>query len=154
MLSHSPKCRPDPVLLPESFCIPLRRRPKAVSPEPIIRPYSLIIKYSTAHPKRQVGFQNFSHLSVTAKSDLSSCLPHLYTPLPLPLGEVSRSDGEGKLHPRHPLHFRDYESITRSFVGSGLVPFRLQALSLSASNSDLSSCYAVANGKLKMENGK
>ncbi len=23
---HFPKCRPDPILLPESFCIPLRRR--------------------------------------------------------------------------------------------------------------------------------
>ena len=45
-------------------------------------------------------------------------------PLPLPLGEVSRSDGEGKWHHRHPLNFRDNDCITKSFVGNGLVPFR------------------------------
>ena len=50
-------------------------------------------------------------------------------PLPLLLGEVSRSDGESKWYHRHPLNFRDYESVTKSFVGNGLVPFRLQALS-------------------------
>ena len=44
--------------------------------------------------------------------------------LPLPLGEVPRRGGEGKWHHRHPLNFRDYESITKSFVGNGLVPFR------------------------------
>ena len=49
--------------------------------------------------------------------------------LPLPLGEVPRRGGEGKWHRRHPLHFRDYESITKSFVGNGLVPFHLYASS-------------------------
>ena len=34
-------------------------------------------------------------------------------PLPLPLGEVSGRDGEGKWHYRHPLKFRDYECIIK-----------------------------------------
>ena len=32
---HFPKCRPDPILLPESFCVPLRRRgPRGLSRNP------------------------------------------------------------------------------------------------------------------------
>ena len=39
---HFPKCRPDPILLPESFCIPLRRRgPRGLSRYPSSDPDSV-----------------------------------------------------------------------------------------------------------------
>ena len=69
----------------------------------------------------------FLSSNIRSNSDLSSCLRFAQTPC-LSLWERCPQGGEGKWHHRHPLHFRDYECITKSFVGNGLVPFRCMHL--------------------------
>ena len=50
---HFPKCRPDPILLPESFCVPLRRRgPRGLSRNPSSDQYAVVTPGSyTGKPK-------------------------------------------------------------------------------------------------------
>ncbi len=53
----------------------------------------------------QVG--RFPSLIQSVKFPIYRAVDQVCTrPLPLPLGEVSRSNGEGKLHHRHPYKFR------------------------------------------------
>ena len=40
--AHFTEYRPDPILLPESFCIPLRRWQRPISPEPFIRLFTYV----------------------------------------------------------------------------------------------------------------
>ena len=54
--------------------------------------------------------------NIRSNSDLSGCFGSSTGLLPLPLGEVPRRGGEGKWHHRHPLNFRDYESITNYLI--------------------------------------
>ena len=47
-MAYFSEYRRDPVLLPESFCVPLRRRAIAVSPEPVIRCIRLSLKKTSS----------------------------------------------------------------------------------------------------------
>ena len=146
-MQHSPKCRPDPVLLPESFCIPLRRRLTAVSPEPIIRLYFLHIEYSTVYLKRQVGFQIFSAPPLgghSTKFRFVELFPMLHRALGSPSGravpeglrgktELSSSVGilretykQSKLFPTNTL---GVAFVVTKFVRVTMVQFTLSASS-------------------------
>ena len=48
------------------------------------------------------------------------------------------------------MHFRQMHKPSSLFVGNGLVPFRLQALSLSASNFSLSNCLKFAQATVRI----
>ena len=55
---HFPKCRPDPILLPESFCVPLRRRgPRGLSRNPSSDRYALVTPDSYTSKPKNAGFR-------------------------------------------------------------------------------------------------